>query len=227
MHERQETTVATPAWVSALCWVGFPLLGAGVGWLLPRLVGWVASADWVPLPGPLRLLASAPEPQTTIVTIVLGVAAGLTLAVMAAQEQLTVTVSGHRVTLTRADATTELAGSQVRGAFLDGKQLVLLGQAGEELARETTDLAAEELEHAFTGHSYRWYPGDPYRDDFRRWVPETPDLPVGADALLKAREQALARDDHDDAAELRNELAKLGVVVREEKKTRQYWRLVQ
>lgn len=28
-----ETAVAEPAWVRALVWIGFPLLGAGTGWL--------------------------------------------------------------------------------------------------------------------------------------------------------------------------------------------------
>ena len=50
-----------------------------------------------------------------------------------------------------------------------------------------------------------------------------PDLPQAADAFLRARARALRDDKKDDAAELRDELAKLGVVVRDEKK-KQYWR---
>ena len=46
----------------------------------------------------------------------------------------------------------------------------------------------------------------------------SPTLPVGADALLKARARALDKGDSGDAAELRSELARLGVVVRDEKK---------
>jgi cysteinyl-tRNA synthetase len=58
---------------------------------------------------------------------------------------------------------------------------------------------------------------------FRRWVADMPELPVDADALLRAREKALDKGDDDDAAELRAQLAKLGVVVRDQKE-RQYWR---
>ena len=50
------------------------------------------------------------------------------------------------------------------------------------------------------------------------------DLPPGANALLKVRAEALRKGDSGDADELREELSRLGVVVREEKK-RQYWRL--
>jgi cysteinyl-tRNA synthetase len=49
-------------------------------------------------------------------------------------------------------------------------------------------------------------------------VPGVDGLPPGADALLTAREK-----NSDDADELRAELARLGVVVRDEK-GKQYWR---
>jgi hypothetical protein len=54
-------------------------------------------------------------------------------------------------------------------------------------------------------------------------VESDPDLPQAADAFLRARARALKDDKTDDVAELRDELARLGVVVRDEKK-KQYWR---
>ena len=109
--------------------------------------------------------------------------------------------------------------------FLDGKQLVLLGHETDELAREGGDLPdAERLEAAFRAHGYPWVPGgDPHKDEYRRWVEDLPDLPAGADAVLKARARALDRGDKEDAAQLRQELGKLGIVVRDEGK-RQFWR---
>ncbi len=86
-------------------------------------------------------------------------------------------------------------------------------------------MAQYRLQAAFVTHGYTWLAGDPHADEYRLWVEDTPDLPPGADALLGARARALGKggDGKDDAAELRAELAKIGVVVREEKK-RQYWR---
>jgi hypothetical protein len=49
-----------------------------------------------------------------------------------------------------------------------------------------------------------------------------PGLPAGANALFTAREKA----DSDDSRELRSELAKLGVLVRDDK-GKQYWRLAE
>jgi hypothetical protein len=110
--------------------------------------------------------------------------------------------------------------------FLDGKKLVLLDANGAELAREDNDLNGDRLRDAFIGHEYHWRAeDDPYADRFRGWVEDMPGLPPGADALLKARAKALRHDHGGDAAELRDELARLGVVVRDERK-RQYYRLL-
>ena len=49
----------------------------------------------------------------------------------------------------------------------------------------------------------------------------SPDLPPGADPLLRARAKVLGK--RDEAAELRAELARIGLVVRDERK-RQYVR---
>ena len=48
-------------------------------------------------------------------------------------------------------------------------------------------------------------------------------MPSGADALLVARQRVLEKGDRRDVAELRVELARLGVAVRDEGR-RQYWR---
>lgn len=211
-------------------WTGFPLLGAGAGWLLKSLASWVASLPWAPLQGPFeladRLIASFGEPQSTIGALAIGAVAGLVLAFNAEQESLTVVVSHDLVTMKRGESARRIERTSVSAVFLDGKQLVVLGHETEELAREASDLEAERLQAAFLAHGFPWLAGgDPYKDEYRLWVEDTPDLPAGADPLLKARARALGKGDKgkEDAAELRAELARVGIVVREEKK-RQYWR---
>jgi cysteinyl-tRNA synthetase len=54
-------------------------------------------------------------------------------------------------------------------------------------------------------------------------VAAVPDLPVSVNALLNARARALAKGEKAEAAELRAELAKVGIVIRDEK-TGQSWR---
>lgn len=75
---------------------------------------------------------------------------------------------------------------------MDHKRLVLLGTAGYELVREEIDEKPVNVEKAFRQHHYEWATdGDPFKDQFRRWIPDAPDLSQGAHALLKARHKAL------------------------------------
>ncbi len=154
--------------------------------------------------------------------------AGLVLGLVAQYEQLVVRLSDDRVVLTSKGREREFPRDAVAAVFRDGKQLVLLGRDGGELARQECDLDAARVADAFTEHGYVWADADPHQDEFRRWVPGTPGLPEGANAILKARQESLEKKgpSDDDVRELRGELARLGVVVRDEKR-RQYWRTFQ
>jgi hypothetical protein len=92
-----------------------------------------------------------------------------------------------------------------------------------ELLHVRTELATDRLAAAFRSHGWPWHDDDPWADDFRRWVPGDPALPPSADAVLRARAAMLRSDKTSDAAELRRELARLDVVVRDVDKV-QHWR---
>ncbi|MBC6457830.1 hypothetical protein [Actinomadura sp. HBU206391] len=219
------TVVAEPMEEQILVWVLFPVLGAGAGWLIKLMAGWLADLPFAPFQRGLEFLASSPEPEATLGSLVVGGLAGLAFAGVAAWERLTVTVTGDAVALRSRGTTQEVTRASVSAVFHDEKRLVLLGTVTEELVREGSDLKADRLRDAFLRHGYPWQEGgDPYAGDYRRWVEDLPGLPSGANALLKARGRALERSDTDDARQLRTELAGLGVVVRDEKK-HQFWRL--
>ncbi|GGP40999.1 YqeB family protein [Saccharothrix coeruleofusca] len=224
--EARRTTVAQSKQTTTLVWVGFPVLGAFLLWLVVLVADWVAALPWAPMRGPFQLVASIPEPHATVGALVVGALGGLVLSVLAALERLAVEVADDRVVFTRGNGTTrEFDRTRIAGVFLDGRKLVLLGLDGGELTREDAELDADELADAFQSHGYPWLPdGDPHRDEYRRWVEGAPGLPPGADALLRVRAEALRKRDAEDAAQLREELGRLGVVVREDRK-RQFWRL--
>lgn len=209
----------------SILWAGFPIIGAGAGVLVTVLASWATSLTWFPFQGPLELIDSLPDPQATIGSLALGALAGLTVAFFAERDYLRATISGREVTVAHGERSRTIERSTVSGVFLDHKALVILGPRTEELLRESGDVDANRLGRAFREHGYPWRPdGDPYRADYRRWVEDIPGLPAGANALLKARSRALENGDSDDAEQLRSELAKLGVVVRDESK-KQFWRL--
>ncbi|KAB1949725.1 hypothetical protein F8271_00340 [Micromonospora sp. ALFpr18c] len=209
----------------AVLWGGFPLLGAGAGWLLAATTGWLAGLPWVPFQDFITLLDRLPEPQATIGTTAVGVLGGLVVGAIGTAERLIVTVDAAQVRLRRAGSDRSVARAETRVVFVDDKHLVLLDADDAELARESTDLPTAQLAAAFRTHGWGWADADPHRSAYRLWVPDLPGLPAGADALLRARERALGRDRRDDARELRRELGRIGVVLRDEGK-RQYWRAV-
>ncbi|GAA2788636.1 hypothetical protein GCM10010470_24090 [Saccharopolyspora taberi] len=213
-----------PALVRYGSWIVCPLLGAGLGWLLRAVAGWVVSLPWAPLQGPFELLQSIPEPAGTLGAMGLGVLAGLAFALLWAVGRLAVTVSDERVEWKRDDRTESADRASVGLVFVDGKELVLLDNAGAELARETSDLSADRLRTAFREHGYSWSDdGDPHAADYQLWVDGVPGISERANALLRARQHALEKSRTDDVKRLRAELRKTGVFVRDEKK-HQYWR---
>ncbi|AEW98394.1 YqeB family protein [Streptantibioticus cattleyicolor] len=215
------TVLGAPGWGSVCVCVVFALVGAGTGRLLGPLAHWLVTLPWAPMQGPARLVAALPAP----VLYAVGAVAGLALGLVARHEQLVIRLTGDHVVLSRKGRQHGFARDAVATVFRDGKDLVLLGHDGGELARQACDIDANRVADAFAAHGYRWAKSDPHGDRFRRWVPGTPGLPAGADALLKARQTALDKKGPtaDEAGELRDELARLGVVVRDEKR-RQYWR---
>lgn len=211
------TTVATPIWARTLVWAGLPLAGSGLVLLLARVTG------WVPLGGPFLVVRTLPDGVTLYGAAGVGAALGLVLAGLVDRESLTVRITGGEVVLTRPGTTRRVPRAEVAVAFRDGDLLVLLGRTGRELAREPCHLSAQRLRDALGAHGIAWAEQDPYASAYRRWVPDLPDLSPAAGALLAARQKALEKGDEAEMRDLREELGRLGYVVRDERK-RQYWR---
>lgn len=220
-----DATVVAHTRIGLLAWVICPLLGIGLGWSVPRLVPRMQDLPWLPFDGPLELIQRIPEPHLTVGAMVVGCVAGLLLAAMVVADLVTVTVSGERTRVVRGEHAHEVLRAAVGAVFMDGKRLVMLDSRGAEMLRESTDLSADELRSAFLGHGYPWSVSDPFAETYRPWVDGDPDLPRGADPLLRKRATALREGKSDRAVELRTDLAEAGVVVRDRDKA-QTWRLV-
>ncbi|GIG64997.1 YqeB family protein [Phytomonospora endophytica] len=217
------TVVTDPLRDRLLMWIGLPILGALAVWVLKLIAGWVAGLSWAPFQGAFRLAADVPEPVATLAAFALGAAGGLVLAYLGHVESLVLTLEGDAVEAAKDGRRRTIGRHEIDRVCLSGKELVLLSPDGAEPLRARTETKADVLADAFRAHGYTWVDADPYAARFARWVDGAEGLPPGANAILKARQKARDKDDKDDSAELRDELAKLGVVVRDEKK-RQYWR---
>jgi hypothetical protein len=203
---------------------GGPLLGALLGFFLPPLAGWLLSLRWVPEHGALRLVDSWDGPLAPLLLGGGGLLLGLVLAGLAIVTTLKVTVADEWIRVQKDDKKRTIDRAEVDAVFVDGKKLVILDRESRQLLRETSESKSADIAGAFTAHGYPWVKADPYEALYRRWVPDTPDLPGAVNALLKAREAALKKKAGDDIAELHDEVQKLGFVVRDGKSAKQYWR---
>ncbi|PXY32607.1 YqeB family protein [Prauserella muralis] len=224
---REVTVIAPSPVLRVVYWTGFPLAGAGVGWLLTWLASWAATLEWVPFQGPLRLLDSLADPLALAGALLLGGGAGLVVAYLGDRELLAVTVSGQEAVLGAGASARRVSRGEASAVFFDGKDLVVLDRSTAELARVKGDLGRRErakVADAFRAHGWPWHAeGDPHRPAYRRWVEDMPELSASAHALFRARQRALERRDADDAAQLRAELGRLDLVVTDEGQ-RQFWR---
>ncbi|MCM3041423.1 DUF308 domain-containing protein [Paenibacillus motobuensis] len=207
-----------------IIWTLFPILGAVAGWFIPVLAKWVVALPWFPFQGLFKLISSMHGAWGSTVMTVLGFVGGGVLAMIAVKESLQIRLSDREVRLKIHDEERVFERQEVSAIFLDHKQLVLLDMNGRELLREEADGKPKALAEAFIRAGYDWREQDPFAHEYARWVADTPGQPPGANALFLAREKAIGRDDKEDAEDLRKELSKLGVTVRDEKK-RQYWRM--
>jgi len=208
---------------------GLPLAGLALGYFLPRIADWAARQKWVPFQGPLELIAGWDGWWVVVVCMVVGLLGGALLAAIALDDTLKVTITNESVEFEKNEKTVTVPRHKVATAFLDGKEIVLLDATTRELAREKHDQFTSEspkIAAAFRAHGYPWSDGgDPHEHRYRRWVEDEPELPPGANAVLKARAKSFGDGDKGkaDLRELREEVAKLGYTVKDKDK-KQYWR---
>lgn len=225
MHNHMEWTefgiTKTDQW---MIWTIFPAAGAAAGWFIPPLAKWASTLPWVPFEGPLKLISSFHGGWVTFATAALGALVGGWISMVAVRETLQIRLSDQEVSLRIRGKEQTFKREEVTAVFLDSKQLVLLGTDGQVLYREKPDTKRQKLAEAFIRHGYDWREQDPFAHEYARWVPGCPDLSASVNALFAAREKAIGKDEKEDAEDLRRELSRLGVTVRDEDK-RQYWRV--
>lgn len=202
--------------------VGGPVLGLGIGLLLPPVSKWISKAP-LPFLGIFQMIASFPTIGAVGVCVVLGFLVGLGLSVSAIKSSLTVTIADDRIELKRDGEVRTVTRSTVETVFAEGRTLVVLDRESRQVVRDTPEAKAARMARAFRAHGYPWADADPYGELYRAWVPDIPDLPAAVNALLAARAVALRKRVARDLASLRDEVEELGFTVREDG-SRQFWR---
>lgn len=205
--------------------IGFPIIGALIGWALGPVADWASGIDQLPFGAVTGAIASWDSPWAVVMMIAVGAAAGGGFALYAIHDTVKVLIGPTSLQLTRADKTSTYARDEIDAIFVESKQLVVLDQQSAELAREPFDADPQNLASALRHRQYPWSDADPYASAYRRWLDGAPELTDSENFVLRTRQKALEGDDNDDLADLRHELTRLGLVVRDDGH-RQYWRRI-
>ncbi|NLU82245.1 hypothetical protein [Rhodococcus sp. HNM0569] len=189
--------------------------GAGLGFVAPAASRW--AVDTLPdVPGPLEILSELDLTWSVPILTVVGMVAGILLALAMSSETLTLTVDPDGIVLEQNGRELYVPKARIGTAFRDGKDLVLTDEAGHELARrDAGDLRARTVVDAFVTHGYPWRNHDPHEGEFTRWVDGHPDLGDEVHALLRRRRDALPDTDSHEALTLHRSLGRKGIVVRD------------
>lgn len=205
-----------------ILWLGFPLLGLVLGWFLPSIAKWTSTLPWIPFQGPLNLIASYNGAWVGFITMILGFLAGIMVTIFSFHESLEITIYDEKVKLKLRDDETILKKEDISIVFIDGKQLVLLGNDEKELFRYKQELNRNTVGAAFLKHNYLWSDAAPFNEDYKKWILDCPDLSPSANALLKARKVAIEDGNDEEVFQLAKELWKLRVSVKEKNKSQYY-----
>ncbi|MCY7784022.1 MULTISPECIES: DUF308 domain-containing protein [unclassified Bacillus (in: firmicutes)] len=224
LKDQSHTLIGVTKTAAYFLYAALGMIGLTIGYFIPQIAKWALSLQWIHFEGPLRIITSFQGSSAAFITALLVMSAGIWFAHSVIAMLLSVKITDDTVELITGKKVQTIRSDDIALVFIDHKRLVLLGTAGYELVREEFDEKPVKVEKAFRKHKYKWAAdGDPFKGQFRRWIPDAPDLSPGAHALLKARHNALKDEETDDVEEFRLELAQLGIVVRDEG-TRQYWR---
>lgn len=210
----------------AVMLVVIALVGAGIGWLLQWSTGWLLGLGWIPFRGPIRLIDGLPDRVALPLFVGLGAVLGLVLDGFILGTLTVLKISRSKVAISRGGKVVKtVAASGIAYAFMDRKELVLLDVDARELLRHGVDLDAGEIAEAAKKKGLRWVESDPQSAAYRLWIDGIPGLPPGGDVVLRARAKAIAAKRTEEILELRSELNKLGIYVRDDK-AQQYVRAV-
>ena len=206
--------------------VVFPLLGLLIGAGIHPLAEWASDVDALPFGRFSDVVAKLDPWWAQAAVAAVGLLAGAAFATYALLETVTVRIGPDQLQLKRGDATWSIARADVDAVFVESKQIVVLDQHTAEFARKPFEGDQELLATSLTKLGYPWSDGDPHAASYRRWIDESPDLTDAEHFMLRTRAKALSAGDSDEADDLRAELSRVGLVVRDEGH-RQYWRRTQ
>ncbi|KMY45786.1 50S ribosomal protein L29 [Pradoshia eiseniae] len=200
------------------------VLGGMLGWFIPVISDLLLKLPVVPWGGIIEFIASLNSLWFSIVASIIGIIVGIIWTLIIYNESLEIKINFENLQLKIDDKIDTIDKKDISAIYIDYNQLVILGESSNQLYREVLDAKKETAQEAFNLFQYPWCEKDPYEGQYQRWVLGHPDFPEKINALLYAREITLREGKKKEAKYLQMDLAKLGVVIKDENNA-QYVRL--
>lgn len=202
------------------------VLGGVIGWFVPIIANWILKLPVVPMEKLILFITFFDSLWVSCIATVIGTIAGLLFGVMILDERLEVTISFNNLQLKFGGKTNFIEKNDIMAIYIENEYLIILGQNSNELYREVIDEEKDTVREAFNKHQYPWNETDPFASEYERWALGNTHFPEKINVLLYARDCALKEEKEEDAKYLREDLAQLGAVIRDERNG-QYVRLAQ
>ncbi|MCX5199925.1 hypothetical protein OG897_00385 [Streptomyces sp. NBC_00237] len=164
--------------------VGFPVVGLGIGFLLPPLARWVDGSATGPLRHLFASLGGLEQPWQIALCALAATALGLLAAYVAVADATRVTVTDDSLGIEPRDGkkARTLRRADVAAVYLDRRDLVVLDAAGRELSRGPRQATRHALSTAFRAHGYPWRESRPVTVAVAQEPAEPSRTPVSASA---------------------------------------------
>lgn len=235
MHNNSNynNTVIGISRIEKILWfIGFSIIGAVLGYFLKNILSWVNSNERFSNHKRLSLITKITDflnstfgEWAILLFIITGVVIGIYLAKMLLRESPIISISNHNIDIDNDLESLTFIRDEIQDIYYDDDELVIISSSGHELLRESYDIKKETLKKAFRNHSYPFNLLDPYKACFKLWSASVDELSPPGNALMKARALAIKNIDEEEIIDIREELSKLGVIVKDND-TKQYWRFV-
>ncbi|MBK3496212.1 hypothetical protein JFL43_15345 [Viridibacillus sp. YIM B01967] len=206
-------------------WLILPLIGLVIGYFLPSISDWASKLEWIPFQGPFKLVASLNAGWVIFATMALGFVGGIILTLFIFDEILNIYINEETLVFKIGEIDVSYNKKDIEFIYVDQKDVVVIGHDGQELFRYKKEIGDKILKEELGEHGYTFNEGNPYKEQFKKWVPGLTDLSLEANALLKSREMSIENDDKEEALQIVIELWKLNVSVKEVG-SKQYYRVV-
>lgn len=210
--------------------IGFSIIGAVVGYFFSYILSWANNIERFSNSRRLSLITKITDfvnstigEWDTLLFIIIGIVGGIYLGKILLRESPTVSISDYSIAIDNDLESLTFARNEIQEIYYDKDELIIIGTTDHELLRESYDIKEEKLKNTFKNHNYPFSLNDPYKTYFKQWSSSTDELSIAANALMKARELAIKNKEEDEVIGIRNELSKLGVIVKDDD-TKQYWR---